>query len=129
MCDASQPFGVDILISSTKSAKIRSAVLALADASMQKDRITQLQKLADHNRGAGGEREPIETAVLDVFRILRKVVIDLTGFWQQQEEATHGEHLLGSILLLSESVSLVSPSIYWVLARLSKCTNYQLLRN
>ena len=129
MCDANQPFGVDILIWSTKSAKIRSAVLALADASMQKDRISQLQKLADYNRGASGEREPMETAILNVFRVLRKVVIDLTGFWRQQEEAAHGEHLLGPILLLSESVSSVAPSIYWVLVRLSKCTNYHVLHN
>jgi hypothetical protein len=129
MCDASQPFGVDILILSMKSAKIRSAVLALADASMHKDRISQLQKLADYNTGANGKREPMENAVLNVFRILREVVIDLTGFWRQQEEATHGEHLLGSILLLSQSVSSVAPSIYWVLVRLSKCTNYQVLHN
>jgi hypothetical protein len=119
-CDPSQPFGVKILMLSTDSFRIRNAVLALADASLHEDRISQLQRLTDNNRGASNVRDPIETAVLGAFRVLRDVVIDLAGFWRQHGEAAHGTHLLSSILHFSRTDLWLAPSVYWTLVRLSK---------
>jgi hypothetical protein len=101
--------------------KIRSAVLALADAALHQDQISQLQRLADHNRRASIERDPIESSALGVFRMLRDVVIDLAGFWRQQGEAAHGSPLLASsILQLSQMDSSLGLPVYWMLVRLSK---------
>lgn len=95
-------------------------MLALADAALNSDQTSQIQEIADKNRETIAAQDVVQCAFLDLFRILRNVVTDLSNFWLQEEEVGKGSNILETLLPQLGSESVLASSAYWLLVRLGK---------
>ncbi|CAO2649715.1 Nn.00g010070.m01.CDS01 [Neocucurbitaria sp. VM-36] len=118
ICDSNQCFGVEVLALSAETSNFRYGVLALADASLHRTRMSQMQETADNNRETIAEQDVIQCAILDVFRILRDATTDLASFWRREEEAGDGRKILETLLPQLSSDSTLASCAYWLLVRL-----------
>lgn len=116
---------MEILGLSAESTRIRYAILALANAALNRSRTWQTENTVNNDIDAIDEQSFVQNALLDVFRILTDVETDLSKFWQKEADICQGRQILEALLpRLTDDSSLVS-SAYWLLVRLGKNTNHK----
>lgn len=117
MCDASQPFGVMILLASTESNKVRESVLSLAQATENKIHIgtdTSSDELGPL------QHEP-QVLIPRVFQLLQEVAIDLANFWESKNAIQIGRDILALLLPRLNNSPPLTQAAYWLVVRL--CTH------
>lgn len=118
MCDASQPFGVKVLVASVESERVRESILNLARTTKNKTRVHHAMTDDQH----GAVQHELQSLVPPVFQLLEKIAINLTNFWEDEEVVQTGGDLLAMLLpqVSNASASAFAEAAYWLIVRLSK---------
>lgn len=117
--DRDQNFGVQVAMLSAESETLRNDVLSLARAMRAEDRVPPAQvPYIDHT-----ERrltDSLQTAVSNVFRLLKHVMIDLQDFWDAEVMHQHGLRMLEALLPKIDELPSLAEHIYWLVVRLGR---------